>query len=429
MSKLKVAVIGGGIAGICAAKHMAVRPDKFEPVVFEKTERIGGTWVYTEETGRDRHGLPIHSSMYSSLKTNLPKEVMAFADFPFDSSLPSFITHTEMLEYIEQFGRHFDLLKYIQFNTMVESVRPVKPSGDTQSVTWEVKVRDVENRESGGPVTSHYDAVMVCNGHYALPKIPDMDELDTFSGQILHSHNYRHPETFKDQSILIVGAGSSGMDIAVDLSPHAKQVVISHWKPRFKTPLPSNVKEVQAIKSVGKTEVEFLDGCKDTFDSIVFCSGYDYDFSFLHPDCLVDVSDGRITPLYKHLIHQIFPSLCFMGISKRFCPYPHFNAQALFFLAALDGSVKLPTEKEMHEDEAKEFQIRLDEGLPHRYAHDMGDRQWEYNSNLLSFIGAVQHKPVIEKLYHQVMRCRTKNILIYRKMKFKVVDNDKFVQL
>ena len=68
MNKLRVAVIGGGAAGLCAARYMGARPDRFEPVVFEKADQVGGTWVYTEETGKDRHGLPIHSSMYSSLK-------------------------------------------------------------------------------------------------------------------------------------------------------------------------------------------------------------------------------------------------------------------------------------------------------------------------------------------------------------------------
>ncbi|XP_041458803.1 flavin-containing monooxygenase FMO GS-OX-like 2 [Lytechinus variegatus] len=428
MNKLRVAVIGGGGAGLCAARYMGARPDRFEPVVFEKADCVGGTWVYTEETGKDRHGLPIHSSMYSSLKTNLPKEVMAFPDFPFDSSLPSFVKHTDMLRYLEQYASHFDLLKYIQFNTLVESVRPVKPSGDTKSITWEVRVRNLENQESGS-TTSHYDAVMVCNGHYAQPKIPQMDGLDTFSGQILHSHNYRHPESYKDQSVLIIGAGASGIDIALDLSPHARQVYLSHWKPRLKTPIPSNIKEVQAVKSICKTEVEFLDGHKDSFDCILFCSGYYYDFSFLHPDCSVDVTDGRITPLYKHVIHQIFPSLCFIGIAIRICPFPHFSAQTQFFLAALDGSMKLPTQKEMQEDEARDYQKKLDEGLPHRYAHLMGERQWGYHSDILSLAGAKQHQPVVEKLYKHVSVYRGTDVSNYKKMNFDIMDNENFVQL
>ena len=53
---------------------------------------MGGTWVYDDNVGCD-----VHSSMYKSLKTNLPKEVMAFPDFPFPSEMKqSFLHHTEV---------------------------------------------------------------------------------------------------------------------------------------------------------------------------------------------------------------------------------------------------------------------------------------------------------------------------------------------
>ena len=64
----RVCVIGAGAAGLCAARYLSAKPNLFEPVVFEKADCIGGTWVYTDETGTDRHGLPIHSSMYKNLK-------------------------------------------------------------------------------------------------------------------------------------------------------------------------------------------------------------------------------------------------------------------------------------------------------------------------------------------------------------------------
>ena len=65
----KVCVIGAGAAGLCAARHLLATPS-VTPVVFEQSAVLGGTWVYTDEVGRDsRHGLPIHSRytyMYSS---------------------------------------------------------------------------------------------------------------------------------------------------------------------------------------------------------------------------------------------------------------------------------------------------------------------------------------------------------------------------
>ena len=63
-----VCVIGAGAAGLCALRHFTTRLDKFDPVVcYEQTDKVGGTWNYTDNTGTDHHGLPIHSSMYRDL--------------------------------------------------------------------------------------------------------------------------------------------------------------------------------------------------------------------------------------------------------------------------------------------------------------------------------------------------------------------------
>ncbi|XP_071497559.1 uncharacterized protein [Diadema antillarum] len=428
MNRLRVAVIGGGGAGLCAARYMAARPDKFEPVVFEKAENVGGTWVYTEETGKDKYGYPIHSSMYSSLRTNLPKEVMAFPDFPFDSSLPSFIKHTDVLKYIEQYAQHFNLLKYIQFCKVVELVRPISSADDTKHVSWEVTVRDVRNLQSES-TTEKFDAVIVCNGHYAVPKVPTIPGLDTFSGEVLHSHEYRHPSIFNDQTVLIIGAGASGIDIALDISSKAKQVYISHWKPRIASTLPENIKEVQAVKAVSSSEAIFTDDARVDIDAILFCTGYNYDFSFLHTDCKVNVGDGRVTPLYKHVLHSTFPSLSFIGITMRICPFPQFAAQCQFALAALDGSMKLPSRIEMEANEAEDYQNRLDQGLPHRYAHFMGMRQWDYNADLLRQANLDQHAPVVEKLYDAIAVERKRNVCHYKNINFKLIDGNNFETL
>lgn len=65
----RVAIIGAGAAGLCAARHAAAAADEVgEIVVFEQTAQLGGTWVYTDEIGRDANGLPLHSSMYRDMK-------------------------------------------------------------------------------------------------------------------------------------------------------------------------------------------------------------------------------------------------------------------------------------------------------------------------------------------------------------------------
>lgn len=66
-STKRVAIIGSGVAGLCAARHCSGE-EGIECTVFEQSSNIGGTWVYTDDTHTDKNGLPIHSSMYRSLR-------------------------------------------------------------------------------------------------------------------------------------------------------------------------------------------------------------------------------------------------------------------------------------------------------------------------------------------------------------------------
>jgi cation diffusion facilitator CzcD-associated flavoprotein CzcO len=64
----RVAVIGAGAAGLAAARQLNSCPHLFQFSVFEQAAQLGGTWVYTDLIGQDEFGLPVHSSMYKSLR-------------------------------------------------------------------------------------------------------------------------------------------------------------------------------------------------------------------------------------------------------------------------------------------------------------------------------------------------------------------------
>ncbi|KAL0312830.1 UNVERIFIED_CONTAM: Flavin-containing monooxygenase FMO GS-OX4 [Sesamum radiatum] len=86
-----VAVVGAGAAGLSAA--LELRREGHKVVVYERENQIGGTWAYTPETETDPIGLDptrniVHSSLYESLRTNLPREVMGFRVYPFVASRP-----------------------------------------------------------------------------------------------------------------------------------------------------------------------------------------------------------------------------------------------------------------------------------------------------------------------------------------------------
>lgn len=65
----RVAVIGAGAAGLCAVRHLSASPEIFSVVCYELGPTVGGTWNYTDRTGKDENGLPIQSSMYKNLRS------------------------------------------------------------------------------------------------------------------------------------------------------------------------------------------------------------------------------------------------------------------------------------------------------------------------------------------------------------------------
>ncbi|KAL4714912.1 hypothetical protein ACJJTC_014283 [Scirpophaga incertulas] len=261
----RVCVIGAGAAGLCAARHLLATSGVACVDVLEQSNRLGGTWVYTETVGYDDFGLPIHTSMYKSLRTNLPKEIMGFPDFPVPESDKSYLPAKDMLAFLELYSNKHGVTPQIKFHHHVQLVKPkLNLTGDL----WEVTVKDLR---SGGITTTEYDYVFVCNGHYNTPFIPRIPGLKEFSGDVMHSHDYRIPEIFTGKKVLVVGAGPSGMDIALEITAVTEKVVLSHHlKEAPKTVFPENlVQRPDAVKIDGST-VYFQDGSQEEVDVVFF---------------------------------------------------------------------------------------------------------------------------------------------------------------
>ncbi|EYU37390.1 hypothetical protein MIMGU_mgv1a0083261mg, partial [Erythranthe guttata] len=194
---LKVAVIGAGVSGLATAR--ALKSEGFEQVVvFEKSDNLGGTWVYDPKIESDPLSLDpnreiVHGSLYLSLCTNLPRQLMGFSDYPFvtrkygDST--TFPSHEEVLEFLNEFAVEFGLAEMIRFETEFVRVDRV----DSRNDQWVVESRanDLSSNEI-------FDAVVVCNGHHTQPKLADVPGLEIWPGKQVHSHNYRVPEPFRD---------------------------------------------------------------------------------------------------------------------------------------------------------------------------------------------------------------------------------------
>ncbi|XP_041048545.1 flavin-containing monooxygenase FMO GS-OX-like 2 isoform X1 [Carcharodon carcharias] len=423
--KLKVAVIGAGASGLCAAHHLLARPQIFAPpVVYELSDCVGGTWVYTDRVGKDDNGLPLHSSMYRDLRTNLPKEVMSFPDFPFDIQPPSFIHHSDVKSYLERYTDHFEIQPHIKFCTYVELLNPVfGTTGDARN-SWEVTSLNLNSHYRS---TERFDSVIVCNGHYSDPFIPHIPEIEHFKGQKMHSHEYRFAEPFTGKNLVLLGAGPSGIDIALELCPVANQVVLVYNHLPISSPLPPNFLQVKGLNRFSETGVICNDGMEYPADTFMFCTGYNYSFPFLGKEVGLKVKDHRITPLYKHIVHTTFPTLFFIGLCKTVCPFPLFHNQVTFVLASLDGTYKLPSKAEMDAVTEHEYQSSLQSGSPHRHFHKLDSLQWSYIAELAHLSKTEPIPPVTRDLYEANRKLRKQDLQNYKRFNYKIVSHDTWI--
>ncbi|XP_033007220.1 dimethylaniline monooxygenase [N-oxide-forming] 5-like isoform X1 [Lacerta agilis] len=210
----RVAVIGAGASGLTAIK--CCLDEGLQPTCFERSDDIGGLWRFQE------HDIGGQASIYKSLTINTSKEMMSYSDFPIPAEYPNYMHHSKVMDYFRMYAEHFDLLKHIRFKACVCSIkkRPDFPI----TGQWEVVSEIYGKQES-----AIFDAVLVCTGHHIDPYFPlDLfPGVEKFKGKIMHSREYKHPEKFRDQRILVIGLGNSGADISVDLSHVTKQIFLS----------------------------------------------------------------------------------------------------------------------------------------------------------------------------------------------------------
>ncbi|AEE33979.1 flavin-monooxygenase glucosinolate S-oxygenase 4 [Arabidopsis thaliana] len=379
-----VAVIGAGAAGLVAAREL--RREGHTVVVLDREKQVGGLWVYTPETESDELGLDptrpiVHSSVYKSLRTNLPRECMGYKDFPFvprgdDPSRDSrrYPSHREVLAYLQDFATEFNIEEMIRFETEVLRVEPVNGKWRVQSKT-------------GGGFSNDeiYDAVVMCCGHFAEPNIAQIPGIESWPGRQTHSHSYRVPDPFKDEVVVVIGNFASGADISRDISKVAKEVHIASRASKSNTfekrPVPNNNlwmhSEIDTAHEDGT--IVFKNGKVVHADTIVHCTGYKYYFPFLETNNYMRVDDNRVEPLYKHIFPPaLAPGLSFIGLPAMGLQFYMFEVQSKWVAAVLSGRVTLPSVDEMMDDLKLSYETQEALGIPKRYTHKLGKSQCEY---------------------------------------------------
>lgn len=222
-----VGIVGAGPAGLAAARHLLAAG--FEVELLEREAEPGGVWNYGRPQGR----------VYWSTHTISSKPTTEFPDFPMPDDFPDYPHHSQVLAYIRAYVRRFALGEHVRYG---EEVVTVEPEDATRAGTGWIVETSTGRRggdgsgENGAGRRRRYDAVVLANGHNAEPRRPEWPgELD---GTILHSSEYLTPHVLADRRVLVVGAGNSGCDLAVESAQAARSTLLSmrrgyHYIPKY----------------------------------------------------------------------------------------------------------------------------------------------------------------------------------------------------
>ena len=223
-------VLGAGPSGLAALRHLLAAGIPAE--CLEREAALGGNWLYGSGTSR----------VFASTRLISSKRLTEFADFPMPRHYPAYPDHRQCLEYLHNYAQHFGLSPHIRTGVSVARIEPAGPPG----TGWIV-------HESAGGRRRHA-GVVIASGHNHVPRWPEIP--GRFSGALVHSADYKSPTeplALAGRRVLVIGAGNSGCDIAVECSRHAAVTVHSTRRgyyvvPRFVLGRPADLRGERLLK-------------------------------------------------------------------------------------------------------------------------------------------------------------------------------------
>ncbi|CAI9392657.1 NAD(P)/FAD-dependent oxidoreductase [Microbacterium sp. T2.11-28] len=383
MRERRYAIIGAGPSGLAAARALQRAGIAFDG--YEAASGVGGLWDIDNP----------RSTVYESAHLISSRTTTEFAEFPMDTTA-DYPGHRELVRYFRAYAAEFALAPHYRFETRVTALAR-RADGD-----WDLTAAGPD-----GPVTTAYTGVILANGTLAEPQIPTFP--GEFSGELLHTSAYKSAAQLDGRRVLIVGAGNSGCDIAVDAVHRAASVDMSvrrgyYFVPRYLfgrpadtlnqgRPLPARLKQfvdtrvlraftgdpvrfgfprptyriyeshpivnTLILGHLGQGDlriradvarfdgdtVRFRDGTSGTYDTVLLATGYRLDYPF------VDRAALNWTGMAPRLFVNIFP--------------PSFNG--LFVMGMVEAS-GLGWQGRYEQAELIAAYLRADAGDPERAA-------------------------------------------------------------
>lgn len=203
---VEVAVVGAGQAGLAAGRALLQAGRSF--LILEAADRVGGSWP----------------RYYDSLRLFSPARFSALPGLRFPGPHSRYPTRDEVAAYLRSYADRFAL--------------PIRTAARVDEVRWDGHQFTVD---LGDAPTLTAAAVVAASGGFGAPVVPDLPGAATYTGQLLHSAGYHRPEGFTGRRVVVVGAGNSAVQIAVELASVARVSLATRRPVRFVRQAPLGV--------------------------------------------------------------------------------------------------------------------------------------------------------------------------------------------
>ena len=218
---LEVLIIGAGMSGILAAIKLAERGIKFK--IYEKNINLGGTWFENRYPGA-RVDIANHFYSYSFEENHQWSE--------------HFSQQPELLDYFKRCFDKYDIQKNTYFETQVTDMK-----FDDETKMWEVT--SIHNQKSNKEVIN---IVLSCVGQLNQPKIPDIEGMDEFQGNMFHSSKWPDDDVIAGKKVAVVGSGASAFQIVPSIAKYCEKLTIFQRSPPWMFPNPKYHEQVDEEK-------------------------------------------------------------------------------------------------------------------------------------------------------------------------------------
>lgn len=196
-NKYDVIIIGGGQSGLAAAYFL--RRTGLSYCILDKESSSGGSWQH----------------YWNSLRLFSPAKWSSLPGVMMTGGADYYPSKEETISYLQSYEKRYKF-------PIIRLVEVISVSKNDNKFHLETTKGIFESK-----------AVISATGVFNKPFIPDIDGLNKFKGDVLHSSEYKSPEAFKEKTIAVIGEGNSGAQILAELASVANTLWITGKKPQF----------------------------------------------------------------------------------------------------------------------------------------------------------------------------------------------------